>query len=132
MASSSPAWPGPFVTPGCHRRCSSTFVRDAHGRQMARVDFAYPELRLALDVHDWATHGSRAAFPADRERLNALAAAGWTRPPVHVARRRTQAHDRRRGRPPVPRAFRAHPSSPSAHRVDRVSALLLPEGHQLV
>jgi very-short-patch-repair endonuclease len=48
------------------------------GRFVARADFAYPDLRLAMEVDGWASHGSRAAFQADRDRQNRLATAGWT------------------------------------------------------
>ena len=40
-----------------------------------RVDFAYPELRLAIE-YDGAWHGERRARD-DRRRLNRLYAAGW-------------------------------------------------------
>jgi very-short-patch-repair endonuclease len=50
-------------------------VRDADGF-VARVDFAWPELRLALE-YDGAWHGERGQFAADRRRLNRLTAAGW-------------------------------------------------------
>jgi G:T-mismatch repair DNA endonuclease (very short patch repair protein) len=48
---------------------------------VARVDFAYPELRLAIE-YDGLWHAEQSAFFADRRRLNRLAAAGWL--VVHV------------------------------------------------
>ncbi|WP_245177298.1 hypothetical protein [Geodermatophilus sp. DF01-2] len=48
---------------------------------VARVDFAYPELRLAIE-YDGLWHGARSAFIGDRRRLNRLTAAGWV--VVHV------------------------------------------------
>ena len=47
------------------------------GRFVARVDFAYPDVKLAIeaDGHQW--HSSRARFDRDRARLNALTAMGW-------------------------------------------------------
>lgn len=44
---------------------------------IARVDFAYPELKLAIE-YDGAWHGERDQFAQDRRRLNRLVAAGWT------------------------------------------------------
>lgn len=44
----------------------------------ARLDFAYPELRLALEVDGYEVHGSPRAMTADHERHNRLVAAGWT------------------------------------------------------
>jgi hypothetical protein len=46
------------------------------GRFVARVDFAWPERRLALE-YDGAWHGSPEQLPRDRRRLNGLASAGW-------------------------------------------------------
>jgi very-short-patch-repair endonuclease len=43
----------------------------------ARVDFAYPELRLAIEVDGFAFHGSSRAMSADRDRDVRLLAAGW-------------------------------------------------------
>ena len=43
---------------------------------LARVDFAYPDLRIAIE-YDGLWHGERRAFLADRRRLNRLNAAGW-------------------------------------------------------
>ena len=43
---------------------------------MARVDFAWPEHRLALE-YDGAWHGEPGQFRRDRHRLNRLTAAGW-------------------------------------------------------
>jgi very-short-patch-repair endonuclease len=43
---------------------------------LARMDFAYPELRLAIE-YDGLWHGERDQFFRDRRRLNRLLAAGW-------------------------------------------------------
>jgi very-short-patch-repair endonuclease len=48
------------------------------GRLLARVDFAYPEVLLAIEVDGFAVHGTPRAFQADLERQNRLVAAGWT------------------------------------------------------
>lgn len=53
-------------------------VHDPDGRPIGRVDFAYPEVRLAIEVDGWAAHGSRQAFQDDRARQNRLTGAGWT------------------------------------------------------
>jgi very-short-patch-repair endonuclease len=48
----------------------------AGGRFVARVDFGYPEQRLALE-YDGAWHADSVQFARDRQRLNRLLAAGW-------------------------------------------------------
>lgn len=55
-------------------------VYDADGL-VGRVDFAYPEIKLAIE-YDGMWHGERGAFLSDRRRLNRLAAVGWL--VVHV------------------------------------------------
>ncbi|MGY2127290.1 endonuclease domain-containing protein [Blastococcus sp. SYSU DS0617] len=46
------------------------------GRFVARVDFAWPELEVALE-YDGAWHGEKGQFARDRRRLNRLQEAGW-------------------------------------------------------
>lgn len=46
------------------------------GRFVARVDFGYPEQRLAVE-YDGVWHAGPEQFPKDRQRLNRLLAAGW-------------------------------------------------------
>ncbi len=43
---------------------------------VARVDFAYPAMRLAIE-YDGAWHGAPGQLARDRRRLNRLTAAGW-------------------------------------------------------
>jgi len=43
-----------------------------------RVDFAYPDLMIAIEVDGYWAHGSLEAFQRDRERQNELVLAGWT------------------------------------------------------
>lgn len=50
-------------------------VRDGQVH-LARVDFAWPEHRLALE-YDGLWHGEPGEFRRDRQRLNRLTAAGW-------------------------------------------------------
>jgi hypothetical protein len=45
-------------------------------RFVARVDFAWPEQRVALE-YDGLWHADPKQFAKDRERLNRLTAAGW-------------------------------------------------------
>ena len=52
-------------------------VVDRDRRFVARVDFAWPELRVALE-YDGTWHGAPQQVGKDRRRLNALTAAGWT------------------------------------------------------
>jgi hypothetical protein len=51
-------------------------VRDLEGRFVARVDFAWPEHRLALE-YEGAHHGRPQQVAKDRARLNRLTACGW-------------------------------------------------------
>lgn len=44
---------------------------------IGRVDFAWPEQRLVLEVDGFAFHSDRAAYRSDRRRGNALVLAGW-------------------------------------------------------
>jgi hypothetical protein len=46
------------------------------GRFVARVDFAWPELKVAVE-YDGLWHAESRQFAKDRERLNRLQAAGW-------------------------------------------------------
>ncbi|WP_222263215.1 endonuclease domain-containing protein [Modestobacter marinus] len=50
-------------------------VRRADGVFIARVDLAYPAVRLAVE-YDGAWHGEPGQLGRDRRRLNALVAAG--------------------------------------------------------
>jgi very-short-patch-repair endonuclease len=71
---------------------------------VARVDFAYPDLRIAIE-YDGLWHSERQAFLDDRRRLNRLVAAGWVvlhvtlddlhRPDLLVARIRALRAQRR-------------------------------------
>jgi hypothetical protein len=47
-----------------------------HGQVFARVDFAWPEHKVALE-YDGLWHAEPGQFAKDRRRLNALTAAGW-------------------------------------------------------
>ena len=42
-----------------------------------RLDFAWPEQRIAVETDGWATHGRRQGFEDDRARDAALLTAGW-------------------------------------------------------
>lgn len=53
-------------------------VLDGHGQFLARVDFAYPELRYAIEVDGFAPHSARRTFEHDRARQNDLVDDGWT------------------------------------------------------
>ena len=47
-----------------------------------RLDFAWPELRVAVEPDGYSVHGARAAFERDRRRWADLTAAGWRLVPV--------------------------------------------------
>ena len=42
-----------------------------------RLDFAWPELKIAVETDGWATHGRRQGFEDDRAKDARLLAAGW-------------------------------------------------------
>jgi very-short-patch-repair endonuclease len=52
-------------------------VHDGTGRWVARVDLAFPEARLAVEYDGRAVHERGNVFARDRQRQNALIAAGW-------------------------------------------------------
>ncbi|MFN8036704.1 MAG: hypothetical protein U0V73_12290 [Acidimicrobiia bacterium] len=70
------------------------------GRFVARVDAAYPAVRLALEYDSYRFHGGRAKFDLDLARRNALTRAGWH--VVHVT-----AADLRDGAPVAMAVIRA-------------------------
>jgi hypothetical protein len=45
---------------------------------VARPDFAYPELLIAIEVDGWSVHGTPEATTLDFERQNAVEQLGWT------------------------------------------------------
>jgi very-short-patch-repair endonuclease len=49
------------------------------GGSWRRIDLAYPDLELAIEVDGWTHHGPRSAFDADRARDNELEIIGWDR-----------------------------------------------------
>ena len=55
-----------------------------------RLDFAWPELEVAVETDGWATHGRRQAFEEDRARDAFLLAAGWR--VLRVTYRRLKHH----------------------------------------
>jgi Protein of unknown function (DUF559) len=48
------------------------------GRWIARVDFAWPGLRLVVEIDGYRWHSGRTAFQDDRSRQNELELARWT------------------------------------------------------
>lgn len=53
-------------------------VRGRDGRVLGRVDFAWPEQRLVVEVDGYAFHADREHYRQDRRRTNGLVLAGWT------------------------------------------------------
>ena len=49
----------------------------ANGRFVARVDLAYPQVRLAIELDGFRWHAGRGPFRSDRLRRNRIEAAGW-------------------------------------------------------
>lgn len=48
-----------------------------HGQFVARVDLAYPDDRLAIELDGFRWHAGRGPFRSDRLRRNRIEAAGW-------------------------------------------------------
>jgi len=53
-------------------------VLDDDGQFVGRVDFAYPELRYAIEVDGYESHAGLQSFRHDRVRQNDLIDLGWT------------------------------------------------------
>lgn len=67
---------------GLPRPVAQYEIRSPDGTFVARVDFAYPQARLAIEVDGYAHHSSRRDWERDRVRQNRLVALGWA--PVRV------------------------------------------------
>jgi very-short-patch-repair endonuclease len=52
------------------------------GGRRARLDIAYPDIRLAIEADSYAHHSSASDWASDHTRRNALIAAGWRILPV--------------------------------------------------
>ncbi len=70
------------------RRCLPTAdrqvrIRDEAGHVVARVDFAYPELKIAIECDGRKYHFGRQNWEGDVERRSELAALGWL--VIHVS-----------------------------------------------
>lgn len=52
-------------------------VRDAKGTWIGRVDFAWPDEMLVVEIDGFAFRSDRTSYRADRRRGNALVLAGW-------------------------------------------------------
>lgn len=48
-----------------------------NGREVYRIDFAYPDHMLAIEADGWAYHSDRVAWSADQVRANVLTVRGW-------------------------------------------------------
>lgn len=47
------------------------------GTRRYRIDLAYPDEKLAIELDGWDTHRMRSAFDQDRATANDLVVAGW-------------------------------------------------------
>jgi hypothetical protein len=66
-----------FVQFGLPMATFQHVVLDERGEFVARVDFAYPELRRAFEVKGWEKHGTPWATEADFDREHRLDRLGW-------------------------------------------------------
>lgn len=53
------------------------YVVELGGQFVARVDFAYPDKRVAIEIDGFRTHDGRLQFDEERARGNELEALGW-------------------------------------------------------
>lgn len=60
---------------GLPRPVRQTVIKH-EGRFIARVDFAYPECGLVIEVHGWKYHGAKNRWEHDLERGNELTLTG--------------------------------------------------------
>ncbi|MEJ3748904.1 DUF559 domain-containing protein [Actinomycetes bacterium KLBMP 9797] len=65
-----------LIDAGLPRPVAQHDIRDAKGRFVARVDLAYPRLRIAIE-YEGDHHRERVHFQQDVHRLNALRGLGW-------------------------------------------------------
>jgi predicted transcriptional regulator of viral defense system len=66
-----------LVTQGLPTPVLQHAIRDRAGRLVARVDLAYPDLKIAIEYDSYAHHVSREALVRDSTRRNAVVALGW-------------------------------------------------------
>ena len=52
-------------------------IRDRDGRLVARADFAYPDLKIAIEYDSYRHHLGKEALVRDSGRRNAVVALGW-------------------------------------------------------
>lgn len=57
--------------------CANYSILDRDGRVLAEIDFADPDLRIAIEVDGRAFHSDRRSFEHDRKRQNMLSLRGW-------------------------------------------------------
>jgi very-short-patch-repair endonuclease len=67
-----------LVQAGLPRPTRQYEVRDEGGRFVARLDFAYPNARLAIEADGYRFHSSRSDWRRNVTRHNALTELGWT------------------------------------------------------
>ncbi len=67
-----------FVRAGLVPEVLQYLVYDANGRIAARLDLAWPSLKLAVEADGRAYHDLVPALYRDRERANQLEVLGWT------------------------------------------------------
>lgn len=52
-------------------------IRGEDGRLLGRVDFAYPDVKLAIEIDGYGSHAGRKRWQLDLARQNRLFLAGW-------------------------------------------------------
>jgi very-short-patch-repair endonuclease len=67
-----------LVLEGLPRPDRQHLVNDVTGGLVARIDLAYPQARLAIELDGEAHHSDGVAFERDRVRQNELVLLGWT------------------------------------------------------
>jgi very-short-patch-repair endonuclease len=67
-------------------------IRDDDGHLVARVDFAYPDLKIAIEYDSYEHHVGNAALVRDGARRNAVIARGWLPITATAADLRNEGH----------------------------------------
>jgi len=67
-----------LVTQGLPKPVFQHVVRDDAGQFVARVDLAYPDVRLAVEYDSYQEHTGKLALVRDSSRRNHLTSVGWT------------------------------------------------------
>ncbi len=92
-------------------------IRDESGNVVARADFAYPDLKIAIEYDSYQEHTGKVALVRDSARRNAVVALGWA--PIAAT-----ADDLRTGGAPARQRAATHTNPTFRRRSRRIIAPL--------